>query len=298
VANALQTICQLCVAGQQPNAVRTECAGCVGATSSKFGVECEACLPGYVNLPDHTACEDIDECLVGKGGCDALSTCVGEGEECSGGCINTDGAYRCGPCPNGFTKTDILVYTNNSRRSGSLCALPPVPPPSNSSGTKRRASVQPKTTLKMSGVKKTVLEAGHPDQVALQEALIADLAASLGIDASLIVIKNIRPSQAPSARRLAEGDGVTIQFDFVINNPDGAANARGQVDATNKLTQQLKDPDSPSLFGAVTSLGIGGEIDQDQDLAVDFVCPPGTVCKSSPVYQLRGRGAILHADGH
>ena len=45
-----------------------------------------------IDLPYIRECKDINECVINNGGCDPRSTCT-----------NTEGGFRCGPCPNGYT---------------------------------------------------------------------------------------------------------------------------------------------------------------------------------------------------
>ncbi|MBY0274077.1 hypothetical protein K2Z84_01955 [Candidatus Binatia bacterium] len=121
----------------------------IGATASPAGADCDAncvdCVPGptctacadgfRLNLATND-CDDVDECAIGNGGCDANAACTntsggfscscvagyaGDGVTCTdvdecasgatcgvGSCINTAGSFSC-DCPAGVTGDDCGV---------------------------------------------------------------------------------------------------------------------------------------------------------------------------------------------
>ena len=106
VSNPGTATCEACPAGYVAavaNDVFSACVnedGCAGSpcypgvlctdlpppASGNAGFKCGKCPPGYEG--DGVGCADVNECAVGNGGCDPLTTCT-----------NTDGGFTCGPCP-------------------------------------------------------------------------------------------------------------------------------------------------------------------------------------------------------
>ena len=101
------------------------------------------------------------------------------------------------------------------------------------------SNVVPKTSLEM-GVENidAVLEPG-PTQNALVQGLIADIAASLGIDPSLVQISGLRRAtntdSTDSGRRRSQFGTSNLAFDVVISGL-----AAGQ--SVMNLVQQINDP--------------------------------------------------------
>ncbi|KAK3287956.1 hypothetical protein CYMTET_4564 [Cymbomonas tetramitiformis] len=69
---------------------------CADVPAPGTGVDCGECPSGYTAAAAGMtpACEDVDECAVENGGCDAVTTCT-----------NTAGGRACGECPEGFMGT-------------------------------------------------------------------------------------------------------------------------------------------------------------------------------------------------
>eukprot|EP01047_Picozoa_sp_COSAG01_P050684 COSAG01_NODE_5151_length_4451_cov_74.855699_1_plen_750_part_10 len=67
VANADQSACDACSAGEQPNSNRTQCVQCTGATYSQLGVSCLPCdiAGGNVVSKDHVTCVPPFRCPKG-----------------------------------------------------------------------------------------------------------------------------------------------------------------------------------------------------------------------------------------
>ena len=255
VVNDLKTTCLPCPAGTGPNENRTTCEACTGGTFSILGV-CNLCPDGYEPAHDLVSCVDTNECLVNHGGCDRLMD-DGTGEPC----INEDGSFSCGDCPRGFEKT-----------GGVNCTLPPPPPPPCSTCEIEEATVQPRATLEIMADQSVLVE-GSPEQETFLQNLVNDLAASLGLLPSDIVID---PASLRTARRLQEGSqgSATILFDFVVTASGGAASIAN-------LNEQLADPESELRNSQTTSA-----LSPDQLAVPTFLCParmvipPGlTVCR-------------------
>ena len=268
-ANAEQSYCDTCNAGQRPSDDRTSCVPCETGAVSPLGIGCEYCGPGETPNEALSECDDVNECAVDYGRCDQRAKCgvVANGTDFNQyfkGCENKDHtqgartAYKCGPCPTGLTAVNGTLggLDDQGQPLGSTCQLPPA-----SSG---QASVQPSTTLQMN-LSPTVLEEDHPDRAVLTAALIRDLAASMGVDPSLIVISNIKLSTDRRRRRLQAA--VAVQFDFEI--------VGGNDEQLTRLTASLADPGGPLLNGEVTSLGLDGGIVAGQTPQTEFVCPAG-----------------------
>ena len=123
----------------------------------------------------------------------------------------------------------------------------------------------------MSNLSPTVLDEGHPDRDALTAALRQDLATSMGVDLSLVVISNIR-----AGRRRLQAASVAVQFDLEV--------VGGNEDHLARLTTSLADPGGSLLNGAVASLGLGGGIDAGQTPQTTFVCPTGKIPSTAGAY--------------
>jgi alpha-tubulin suppressor-like RCC1 family protein len=91
---------------------------CAGVTCSGHGT-CEragasascSCDPGFEpSESDPLTCEDVNECAVMNGGCDALTTCT-----------NEPGTRSCGPCPDGYTGNGEVGCTVASACSANPC---------------------------------------------------------------------------------------------------------------------------------------------------------------------------------
>eukprot|EP01051_Picozoa_sp_SAG22_P006365 SAG22_NODE_413_length_10849_cov_6.078977_7_plen_1231_part_00 len=279
------TQCVACPAGKSPNSAQTGCDACGPGNYSAFGVACVECTAGEASNAARTGCVDVDECATANGNCDPFGKKIGNCstdngvEVCQTMCQNLAPSYRCGACPAGNIHTELR---NNitGQLEGTVCTIPAV----EGSGA-NGASVVPQHTMKMTSVSDTVLEEDHPDRAAFEAALIADLAASLGVDPALIKIKNIRrPTRTrrraqlqPSQKSAHEGrlrlEDTAIEFDFVI---DDGRSAQEQVAA---ITSELDDPASPLNSGGtlanLTSV-ISGGMDTTAGVSSAFVCPPGT----------------------
>jgi predicted outer membrane repeat protein len=295
VVDAAHITCTKCSPGEEPNTNWTQCLACLGNTFSQFGNDCTACAPGLASNSNHTACDDLNECITKNGGCDPISTCQGQNggvcsdpskttattcnalnatwmPDCSKGCTNLEGSYRCGVCPNGFIKSDIFDNVT-SRLMGSLCVSPP-PPPAGSSET----NVLPSATMQITA-SAAALQQGSKAQLQLVAALQADLAASLGVDPSEITISNI--NAAGSRRRVLQSGGTAVEFEFVIDSPDASAQ-----DLLATLKQQLQNSSSPLMTGSVSELGYSIPAAQADALSFTFTCPPGTIQGAGTTCQL------------
>ena len=269
VVDEQRTTCQACEAGKGPNHNHTGCQTCADTTYSSFGTPCQDCPAGSTNNSLQSACEDINECETNSGGCDPIARCDGEGSLCTNGCTNLDPSYRCGPCPAGFIRTEILDNATGVL-AGSRCALPPPPPAG--SGT---AAVQPKMSMQIAASTAVLVE-GSAEREQLIEALKKDLAQSLGIKPSDIVISGIREDTSETdqqRRRLAQP--VSVAFDFVVT-----AGSSDVQSALETLKQDLVSESSPLMSGALAQLGYN-VTSQADDLTVAFVCPSGKIRSSS-----------------
>ena len=213
-----------------------------------------------------TPCADIDECttmfvngaVINGSFFDAsedrfvLCDPLGVGDAC----INSPGGYNCSACPPGF---DGTAYPPG-------CSMPEV-----DTSLGQSESI-PSTSLELVASAE-VLTPG-PEQDAFMQTVIADLAASLGLDPADIVISNVRtPDSSAGRRQLADSiaverrqlQAVAVEFDFVVDAP-GVDTA----DLMRDLTEQLNDPTSPLMNGAATSA-----LNPDQTPVAELICPAG-----------------------
>jgi len=147
------------------------------------------------------------------------------------------------------------------KTGGVNCTLPPPPPPPPPGQESTEATVQPQATLEVAA-DAAVLEPGSAEQEEFIQQLIAELAASLGLDPSDIVIDPASLREG-GRRRLQDRrlQATAIQFDFVIASDNGVA-------AIAELNQQLADPDS-ALRNSPTTSGVNPDIVP----VLEFVCP-------------------------
>ena len=136
-------------------------------------------------------------------------------------------------------------------------------------------SVQPKLSLIIAAPPEAIV-VGSNAQAELLEAVRADIAASLGVKPSDMIVDNIGSARRLMHRRLE--DTVQLRFDLQFVDND----AHNHVVA---ITAQLADPDSPLLSSNTTSQLL---VDQIPEIA--FVCPIGKIrtngellCRKCPV---------------
>eukprot|EP01052_Picozoa_sp_SAG31_P005253 SAG31_NODE_228_length_19803_cov_29.496498_8_plen_1566_part_00 len=277
--------CEPCEAGYGPNPELTGCLSCDAAKYSQFGV-CNEVPAGYISTRDRNAILDLDECAFNNGGCDPLAAKIGSCSTdgvCTSSCVNQIEGYRCGSCPAGYVSRTRLVNTsapstrNIEGTECSLLATELLPD--------GHANVIPRYTLQMSSVSNSVI--GGPnsqDGAAFTNALIADLAVSLGSRPSQIKITEIvslarrrTQSNSPSAStgRQQDLENVPIMFKFEVR--DRTSTVHDQIEM---LREHVHDPLSSLISGALsnlTSLVNGGIVPGQQVAAPEFVCPEGRV---------------------
>jgi len=151
------------------------------------------------------------------------------------------------------------------KTGGVNCTLPPPPPPPPPGQESTEATVQPQATLEVAA-DAAVLEPGSAEQEEFIQQLIAELAASLGLDPSEIVIDPASLREG-GRRRLQDRrlQATAIQFDFVIASDNGVA-------AIAERNQQLADPDS-ALRNSPTTSAVNPEV----QAVLEFVCPENMV---------------------
>lgn len=227
------------------------CSTCNAEALNTTKRTCGLCPVGFQLDEISNTYTDYDECTQNAGGCDPL---MGHYEDSSWKiepCTNSQGGFKCNSCPDGFEQI------------GNSCELPDVLSAGNGlqSETSAVASVQPKSSLIIAGPP-AALVAGSEQQAAFLDAVRVDIAASLGVDPSDIVLDNV--DRGRRQRRLQ--DSVELQFDILfVNN----SNAQDLVVA---ITSQLADPASPLMNAHTTS-----HLLADQVPEIVFVCPIGKV---------------------
>jgi hypothetical protein len=129
------------------------------------------------------------------------------------------------------------------------------------------SNVVPRTSLEMTVDNVDSVLIPGPEQNALMESLIRDIAASLGIDPSLVQISGIRAAESAddTGRRRTQTTPGSIAFDVVVNGPTAA-------DAVVELVQQIADSSSP-LMQSPTARAIDATVAP----VFEFQCPAGTV---------------------
>ena len=224
-----------------------------------------------------TPCVDINECLATDGPFSRGRRC--DPQAMAPSCRNTPGSFNCSACPVGFDGT-----------GSTGCVLPPV------DEELGEAPPQPAASLQVAA-DPAVLEEGSQAQEDFILALRMDLAASLGVNLSDIVITGLGASDGGrrrmldtdadtsvpvrdvrGLRQLQAGAPVGITFDFVL-----VGEAAKDPSIMTDLTEQLQDPSSPLLNGNVTSAM------PVQEIVVELNCPPGnfrapgeSVCSTCP----------------
>jgi hypothetical protein len=191
---------------------------------------------GWVDSMD-VMCTDTDECAVDNGGCDVLTTCT-----------NHFGSRTCAPCPAGFLDGPSIDF---SPTTGNMTCVPKAV-----TGSIQKSPLR-EITLDMEA---NVDELGDPPHTEYMQKIAADLAASLGLNASEVQLTSLTTAR----RRRQLQETTTISFSFVILAEDESA-------ALANLDAQLSDPTSP-LLNSTTVLG-----GQDPYEGIGVGCPPGMV---------------------
>ena len=196
---------------------------------------------GWVAAMD-VMCTDTDECAVDNGGCDVLTACT-----------NHFGARACALCPAGFNDAPSQDY---SPTTGNTTCEPKAVTGSLQTAPLRQVSLD---------MEADAAELGDPPHTAYMERLAADLAASLGLNASEVQLTSLtvarRRLEVETRRRLQT---MSVSFSFVILAEDESA-------ALADLDAQLSDPSSPLL--TVTTVLPG----QDPFDGIGVGCPQGMV---------------------
>jgi hypothetical protein len=245
------TGCVPCGPGEQPNDARTACEQCTGNTYSQFGVVCQECEYPRVLTDGNTGCV---KCEPGRGPTLDLSNCIA----CQGNNHSTGLLGFCQVCPTGKVANTLKVGCEDVSQIDDISDVSIV------AIVLADSNVVPKTTLHMQSDNVDVVLSPGPEQDALVQNLIKDLAESLGIDPSLIEISGLRAAErsGDSGRRRSQTTG-HLAFDVVIS---GAAAA----DSVEQLVEQIADPAS-ALMQSPTA----GNIDATVAPAFAFQCPVG-----------------------
>ena len=182
-------------------------------------------------------CVDTDECAVNNGGCDVLTECT-----------NGFGSRICAPCPVGFLDSPSRDFTATT---GNVTCVPKAV-----TGSSQKAPLR-EVTLDMEADPD---ELGDPPHTEYMTKVAAQLAASLGLNASEVQLTSIATGAA--GRRLQSTSTISISF-VILAEDEGAALA--------DLNAQLADPSSPLLN--ITSVVPGqGAFDR-----IGVGCPAGMV---------------------
>lgn len=184
-------------------------------------------------------CTDTDECAVDNGGCDVLTRCT-----------NHFGSRSCAPCPAGFLDGPSPDF---SASSGNMTCIP-----RQVTGSLQKSPLR-EVTLEMEA---SVDELGPAPYTAYMEKIAADLAASLGLNASEVKLTSLSPSTGRRLRQLQEM--TSVSFSFVILAADESA-------VLTELAAQLSDPSS-ALLNSTTIMG-----GQNPYEGIGVGCPPGMV---------------------
>ncbi len=193
---------------------------------------------GWVHNMD-VLCTDTDECAVDNGGCDVLTVCT-----------NHFGSRTCSRCPAGFLDGPSQDFTPTT---GNMTCIP-----KKVTGSVQKSPLR-EVTLDMEA---NVDDLGPPPYTAYMEKIAADLAASLGLNASEVQLTSLTPKTARRLRQLQET--TTVSFSFVILAEDESG-------VLEELDRQLADPSSPLLNSTTV---VGG---QDPYEGIGVGCPPGMV---------------------
>ena len=194
-------------------------------------------------------CQDIDECATANGGCDTLML----PPSCTNKVHDGTSGHTCGVCPQGYG----LSY--NASTSVQSCVMPPIDKQSG------EESAETHVTLSMTAtVEPEVFTSGTRARVAFEASLIAELALSLGVDASEIQITSLQPGVRRQLGTNSTTSARAVKFEFVLKSKQ----ARSIVSNLNK---QLADPTSNIFSGNLTA-GLA----KNQRAVLKLKCPSGT----------------------
>lgn len=209
---------------------------------SMGGSDCPLCPRGFQPEVAVGQYDDYNECSYNNGACDPRVQCT-----------NTQGSWTCGACPPG------LIYNEENE-----CVLPTIADDIAADVADQQAeTVVPATTMTL-GVPLTALEGPPAERAAFIDSLTADLALSLDVDASNIVISNLAAAEVAGRRLESQPrrlSSVEATFELKVLGPAG-------LSAMDSLSEQLADPTSELMQQGTTSALVGMT-------DITLKCPPG-----------------------
>eukprot|EP01043_Picozoa_sp_COSAG02_P010454 COSAG02_NODE_367_length_23739_cov_16.775127_12_plen_1608_part_00 len=251
------------------------CGDCSAATLGVPQQTCGLCPAGWTMNVHGTGYVDLDECAVSYGGCDPrMGLFEDDGTWNVEPCTNTAGGYHCNQCPAGLE----LAGATAEHPEGNVCVYPEL--------IAGQFHVLPRTSLDITASSAVLADTG--EQETFIAHLVQDMASSLQIDASEIIISNLRSAMA--GRRL-EGhsvgrglqESIDITFDVVFESSNTEV-------LMGLLANQLADSSS-ALMTSTTS----GALAPGQIPSFTYACPDGSTtnansgnCEMCPV----GRAGI------
>eukprot|EP01052_Picozoa_sp_SAG31_P005878 SAG31_NODE_265_length_18823_cov_5.968863_12_plen_2593_part_00 len=337
-----KSVCVACEPGEfstggaacTDNSNDCECRPCWDNSSPNLASDWCDCHVGYEEELEESvySCVDIDECASDNGGCYSdengfIGTLLG--------CINLIGGRRCDMCPPSWVRTESVDYYIEQGSGNATCRYEPPMQASNSNTGVSNAGGSTSAAAtsiveEVPQVPEVTMDIELPDTLdpdmdfsdeqttaTLRQQLREHVAASLGLNASEIIITGLRSSEQ-ERRQLTVGrrgktfqnvdddqgmPGVTellqksptaklgrqlqsssaVKFSFVIR-PQATSKPPTQIVAD--LQRQLTDRSSPLLAGTGNSSAAPALFTvSNQPLTFSFRCAPGMV------QQLSGRCA-------
>ena len=255
--------CSLCAAGRAPNPRDTSCDLCPSGRWSPGGVarcpDCWplsesiptrdwcACSPGaytFVNTSDNnvTSCEDVNECVIGNGGCDMRTHCN-----------NTSPGRVCGACPPGYLGP-YLGQSYTVLAGNTTCFEPYVTPV--------ETTLAPELTLLLSA-SPLALVAGSAEQEELKAAFIADTARRLGVNESQVQITSIA---SPFRRRQLQH---VDDLDTIGEHGDVKPRLRIRSSLAHQLAKEAVDDSARRLLGESAVIELSFLLLTDEPAIID-----------------------------